>query len=60
MKAMAGSIRTWFKQLFNYNQLYIMLRADDLCSIYKMREFGITHTLTIDLGKPRVLLKELF
>ena len=28
-----------------------MLKASDVCSMYKKREQGMTHTLTIDFGK---------
>jgi uncharacterized protein YjaG (DUF416 family) len=39
------------KQMFNFQFLYIMIKAEDISSIYKNKENGITHTLTIDLGK---------
>jgi hypothetical protein len=38
------------KQMFNFYQLYIIIKADDVSSVFKKKENGLTHTLTIDLG----------
>jgi hypothetical protein len=42
--------------MFNPNQLFIMIKADDVIKHYKIREQGLTHTLTIDLGKSKNLM----
>lgn len=39
------------KQMFNFFQLYVMIKAEDVSSNYKKKENGLTHILTIDLGK---------
>lgn len=50
MKALFNQLRLCMKQMFNFYQLYIMIKADDITQIYKKKEGGLTHILTIDLG----------
>jgi hypothetical protein len=50
-------LRICFKQMFNYSNLYLMLKGEDIINIFKKKEFGITHTLTIDTGKSCIFLK---
>jgi hypothetical protein len=50
IKSLFAHVRLSFKQLFNYSNLYLMLKGEDFITIYRKKEFGCTHTLTIDTG----------
>jgi len=50
IKQLVVLVKQGLKQMFNPQQLYIMLKAQDVCQVFKKREAGVTHTLTIDLG----------
>lgn len=59
MKSLFNQIRLCMKQMFNFYQMYIMIKGEDITSIYKKKEGGMTHILTIDLGKQSSIIKVL-
>lgn len=40
IKQLIAHARLGFKQLFNYSNIYFMLKGEDIISIYRKKEFG--------------------
>ena len=59
IKNLISHVRLGFKQLFNYSNIYFMLKGEDIITIYRKKEFGQTHTLTIDTEKFEGILIDL-
>lgn len=57
LKQFFMNFRHSLKQVFNFHNLFLMLKSEDLAIMYKRKELGLTHTLNIDDGKQTIILK---
>ena len=55
LKHFFTAFRHCLRQVFNFQQLYLMLKNEDLAIMYRKKEFVLTHTLNIDNGKSYTL-----